>query len=125
MPNITAFAKAKAGAYNIFTMIEQKPTINVDRPDAKELSSVQGHLEFRNVRFSYPSRPDVVIFNNFSIDIAASKTVAIVGGSGSGKSTVVSLIERFYDPLGGMHVLPFRACSVVSNFDGGTPLFDG
>jgi ATP-binding cassette subfamily B (MDR/TAP) protein 1 len=101
MPNITAFAKAKAGAYNIFTMIEQKPTINVDSADAKELSSVQGHIEFRNVQFSYPSRPDVIIFRDFSLDIPASKTVAIVGGSGSGKSTVVSLIERFYDPSGG------------------------
>lgn len=101
MPNITAFAKAKAGAYNIFTMIEQKPTINADVSDAKVLDSVQGHIEFRNVQFSYPSRPDVVIFKNFSIDIAASKTVAIVGGSGSGKSTVVSLIERFYDPSRG------------------------
>ncbi|KAG0586096.1 hypothetical protein KC19_2G063800 [Ceratodon purpureus] len=101
MPNVTAFAKAKAGAYNIFTMINQKPTINVERADAKELSSVQGHIEFRNVQFSYPSRPDVPIFSDFSLDIPASRTVAIVGGSGSGKSTVVSLIERFYDPSGG------------------------
>lgn len=98
LPNLTAFAKAKAGAYKIFTMIDQQPTINVESPGAKELSSVQGRIEFRNVQFSYPSRPDVVIFRNFSLDIPASKTVAIVGGSGSGKSTVVSLIERFYDP---------------------------
>uniref|UniRef100_A0A7I4E2T3 Uncharacterized protein n=1 Tax=Physcomitrium patens TaxID=3218 RepID=A0A7I4E2T3_PHYPA len=98
LPNLTAFAKAKAGAYKIFTMIDQQPTINVESPGAKELSSVHGRIEFRNVQFSYPSRPDVVIFRNFSLDIPASKTVAIVGGSGSGKSTVVSLIERFYDP---------------------------
>ena len=101
MPNLTAFAKAKAGAYNIFTMIALKPTINVEVADAKVLSSVQGHIEFRNVQFSYPSRPDVIIFRSLSLDIPASRTVAIVGGSGSGKSTVVSLIERFYDPSGG------------------------
>ena len=102
MPNLPAFAKAKAAAYKIFRMINLKPTMEVE---GTELSSVEGHIEFRNVQFSYPSRPDVVIFQNLSIDITASKTVAIVGGSGSGKSTVVSLIERYYDPSGGQHTL--------------------
>jgi ATP-binding cassette subfamily B (MDR/TAP) protein 1 len=109
MPNLTAFAKAKAGAYKIFKMINLKPTMEVE---GSELSSVEGHIEFRNVRFSYPSRPDVVIFQSLSIDIPASKTVAIVGGSGSGKSTVVSLIERFYDPSGGQDMV----YSLVSTF---------
>lgn len=80
-------------------IIKQKPTIVQDASsDAKCLADVHGNIEFKNVTFSYPSRPDVIIFRDFSIFFPAGKTVAVVGGSGSGKSTVVSLIERFYDP---------------------------
>lgn len=62
-----------------------------------------------------PSRPDVLIFRDFSLTIPASKTVAIVGGSGSGKSTVVSLIERFYDPSKGEKTLSSRISSLCSS----------
>lgn len=79
-------------------IIKQKPTIIEDLSDGKCLDEVNGNIEFKDVTFSYPSRPDVIIFRNFSIFFPAGKTVAVVGGSGSGKSTVVSLIERFYDP---------------------------
>ena len=66
-----------------------------------KLDSVEGHLELKNVHFAYPSRPDVSIFKDFSLVIPKGQTVAIVGNSGSGKSTIVSLIERFYDPNSG------------------------
>lgn len=79
-------------------IIKQKPSIIQDPLDGKCLPEVHGNIEFKDVTFSYPSRPDVIIFRNFSIFFPAGKTVAVVGGSGSGKSTVVSLIERFYDP---------------------------
>lgn len=82
-------------------ILKQKPTIVQNPTDGKSLAEVQGNIEFKNVTFSYPSRPDVIIFRNFSIFFPAGKTVAVVGGSGSGKSTVVSLIERFYDPSEG------------------------
>lgn len=60
--------------------------------------SIKGELTFKNVRFRYPSRPDTTVFESLSLTIPAGKTVALVGTSGSGKSTIVQLIERFYDP---------------------------
>lgn len=71
----------------------------------RKLSKLDGHIQFKDVCFSYPSRPDVAIFNNLNLDIPAGKIVALVGGSGSGKSTVVSLIERFYEPISGQILL--------------------
>ncbi|KAK4409877.1 ABC transporter B family member 19 [Sesamum angolense] len=96
--NLGAFSKGKAAGYKLMEIIKQKPTIVQDASDGKCLSEVDGNIEFKNVTFSYPSRPDIVIFRDFSIFFPAGKTIAVVGGSGSGKSTVVSLIERFYDP---------------------------
>ena len=58
-------------------------------------------IEFQNVDFAYPTRPDVPVLTQFSLKVKNGQTVALVGPSGCGKSTVVSLIERFYDPLGG------------------------
>ncbi|KAL8475659.1 hypothetical protein ACS0TY_028356 [Phlomoides rotata] len=96
--NLGAFSKGKAAGFKLMEIIKQKPTIRHDASDVKCLSDIKGNIEFKNVTFSYPSRPDVIIFRDFSIFFPAGKTVAVVGGSGSGKSTVVSLMERFYDP---------------------------
>ncbi|CAK8540337.1 unnamed protein product [Lathyrus sativus] len=103
-PDISAFIRAKAAAYPIFKMIERDTVSKQSAKTGRKLNKVEGHIQFKNVCFSYPSRPDVAIFNNFNLDIPAGKIVALVGGSGSGKSTVVSLIERFYEPLSG-HIL--------------------
>lgn len=99
--NLGAFSKGKAAGYKLMEIINQRPTIIQDPLDGKCLDQVHGNIEFKDVTFSYPSRPDVIIFRNFSIFFPSGKTVAVVGGSGSGKSTVVSLIERFYDPNNG------------------------
>ncbi|CAM6101410.1 unnamed protein product [Calypogeia fissa] len=102
LPNLAAIGKARAAAFNIFEVLRLEPTINrVQKGRGNILDSVQGHIELRNVDFYYPSRPDALIFHNFSLTIPPGQTVAIVGSSGSGKSTVISLIERFYDPTGG------------------------
>lgn len=63
--------------------------------------SFQGALEFRNVFFSYPARPEVSVFQDFSLSIPSGAVTALVGPSGSGKSTVVSLLLRLYDPVSG------------------------
>ncbi|WCJ20782.1 ABC transporter B family member 19 [Euphorbia peplus] len=103
--NLGPFSKGKAAGYKLMEIIKQKPTIIQDLSDGKCLPEVNGNIEFKDVTFSYPSRPDVMIFRDFSIFFPAGKTVAVVGGSGSGKSTVVSLIERFYDPNQGQVLL--------------------
>ncbi|MFS7908538.1 putative ABC transporter, P-loop containing nucleoside triphosphate hydrolase [Helianthus anomalus] len=102
--NLGAFSKGKAVGYKLLEIIKQKPTIVQDSTDGKCLTEVNDNIEFKDVSFSYPSRPDIFIFRNFSIFFPAGKTVAVVGGSGSGKSSVVALIERFYDPNQG-HIL--------------------
>jgi ATP-binding cassette subfamily B (MDR/TAP) protein 1 len=82
-------------------MIERDTVSKASSRTGQKLDKVEGCIQFKNVSFSYPSRPDVAIFKNLSLDIPSGKIVALVGGSGSGKSTVVSLIERFYEPLSG------------------------
>ncbi|KAF9663718.1 hypothetical protein SADUNF_Sadunf17G0081200 [Salix dunnii] len=103
--NLGAFSKGKAAGYKLMEIIKQRPSIIQDPTDGKCVAEVKGNIEFKSVTFSYPSRPDVIIFRDFSIFFPAGKTVAVVGGSGSGKSTVVSLIERFYDPNQGQVLL--------------------
>lgn len=62
---------------------------------------IRGKIEFKNVHFSYPTRPDVKVLKGLKFTLNAGKTLALVGESGCGKSTVISLVERFYDPTSG------------------------
>jgi len=62
---------------------------------------ILGAVRFSNVRFQYPSRPDVQVLNDFNLEVSPRQTVALVGKSGSGKSTVLALLQRFYDVSGG------------------------
>ncbi|KAH0849362.1 hypothetical protein HID58_091369 [Brassica napus] len=96
-PDISTFVRARAAAYPIFQMIERNKEVKTGR----KLGKVDGEIQFRDVTFTYPSRPDVLIFDKLNLVIPAGKVVALVGGSGSGKSTVISLIERFYEPTDG------------------------
>ncbi|XP_010538383.1 PREDICTED: ABC transporter B family member 2-like [Tarenaya hassleriana] len=100
-PDISAFVRAKAAAYPIFQMIERNTLSKTASKSGRTLMKVDGYIHFKDVTFSYPSRPDVIIFDKLNLHIPAGKIVALVGGSGSGKSTVISLIERFYEPISG------------------------
>lgn len=88
----------------IFEIIERKPAF---ADEGRTLSEVQGRVEFSKVRFSYPTRPDVDVIKDLSFEIKAGQVVAFVGMSGAGKSTIASLLPRFYDP-----------CEGVIRFDG-------
>lgn len=81
--------------------INRKSDIDPYNPNGKVLDDIHGDIELKDVLFSYPSRPDEQIFREFSLRISSGTTAALVGQSGSGKSTVISLIERFYDPQAG------------------------
>lgn len=98
---MTAFAAGRAAAYKMFETIERKPEIDPFDSKGKILSDICGDIELRDVHFSYPARPTEHIFSGFSLSIPRGTTAALVGQSGSGKSTVISLIERFYDPHSG------------------------
>ncbi|KAL8158950.1 hypothetical protein V2J09_000487 [Rumex salicifolius] len=104
-PCLSAFAAGKAAAYKMFETINRMPEIDTFDSRGKVLDDIQGDIELRDIYFNYPARPDEPIFRGFSLSIPSGTTAALVGQSGSGKSTVISLIERFYDPQAGEVVI--------------------
>lgn len=100
MPNLAAIAKGRVAAANIFSMIDADYESSSRSNNGVALSSVAGKIEFSEVSFAYPSRPQL-IFDKLSFSISAGRTVAVVGPSGSGKSTIVSMVQRFYEPSSG------------------------
>ncbi|CAL0328680.1 unnamed protein product [Lupinus luteus] len=86
---------------SIFSILRRKTAINPNDPNSKMVSDVKGDIEFKNVSFKYPMRPDITIFHNLNLKVSAGKSLAVVGQSGSGKSTVISLVMRFYEPTSG------------------------
>nr|CAB3458486.1 unnamed protein product [Digitaria exilis] len=101
LSNIKNLAEATSAAERIMEMIRRVPKIDSESDAGEVLDHVAGEVEFRNVEFSYPSRPKSPVLVSFSLRVLAGRTVALVGASGSGKSTVIALLERFYDPTAG------------------------
>ena len=101
VPSITALATASGAAVNVFQTIDRTPLIDTLSDEGLKPASVEGNIVFENVHFRYQTRPDVPVLQGLSITVRAGQTVAVVGASGCGKSTIVSLLERFYDPSSG------------------------
>jgi ABC-type multidrug transport system fused ATPase/permease subunit len=92
------FLSATAALDKIMDVLEEEPQV-VDEPGAHELPRVEGHVEFDHVRFGYGDGPDVL--HDLDLDVPAGTTVALVGHTGAGKSTIAKLLARFYDPREG------------------------
>ncbi|XP_051957191.1 bile salt export pump-like [Xyrauchen texanus] len=104
-PCLEAFASGRGAATIIFETIEREPEIDCLSEAGYKLDNVKGDLEFHNVTFHYPSRPEVKILDKLSLQVMSGETTAFVGPSGAGKSTTIQLIQRFYDPKEGMVTL--------------------
>ena len=92
------FQSAFSAAERVFTILDEAPE-KEDRLDAKSFNNVKGDVELKNVKFGYTD--DKIVLNNVSVAAKKGQTVAIVGPTGAGKTTIINLLMRFYDPQSG------------------------
>mmetsp|Transcript_116926 Transcript_116926/g.376134 ORF Transcript_116926/g.376134 Transcript_116926/m.376134 type:complete len:1290 (+) Transcript_116926:36-3905(+) len=94
-------SKAKLAAFDVFAIIDRASKIDAVVPTGDHKSLGDGSIQFADVRFNFPHRPDTVVLKGLSFKVSTGQSVALVGPSGSGKSTVIQLLQRFYDPSSG------------------------
>jgi ATP-binding cassette subfamily B (MDR/TAP) protein 1 len=114
LPHIQAFGAATAAATKVFNTIERKSPIDPETDNGDIPESLIGNIEFRDIKHIYPSRPESTVLSNFSLQVPTGKMIALVGASGSGKSTVVGLLERFYLPMEGQVFLDGKDISTIN-----------
>ncbi|KAM0210000.1 hypothetical protein ACHAQI_006112 [Fusarium lateritium] len=100
-PNISSFVRAGTGAAELFALIDRTSDINPLDESGQKPTEVTGAIHIKSISFSYPTRPDTWVLDDFSLNIPAGKVTALVGASGSGKSTIIGLLERWYNPASG------------------------
>ncbi|XP_051122621.1 putative multidrug resistance protein [Andrographis paniculata] len=102
-------AKGSSAVGSVFTILDRRSEIEPDSADGiTTRKGLKGKIEINGVHFSYPTRPEQMILQGLNLNIEPGMTMAIVGQSGSGKSTIIALIERFYDPIRGSVLIDGR-----------------
>ena len=94
----TSVQSAFAGGERVFSVLDSESAVQ-DAPDAKLMPEIEGHVHFNNITFGYVD--GILVLKNFNLEINPGETVAIVGDTGAGKTTIVNLLNRFYDVLEG------------------------
>uniref|UniRef100_A0A8C0G035 p-glycoprotein n=1 Tax=Chelonoidis abingdonii TaxID=106734 RepID=A0A8C0G035_CHEAB len=110
-PHLESVANARGAAYEVYKVISKVLNHHLIDSSAKEgyrPDKLKGEIEFKDIHFSYPSRPDVKILKGLNLKVQSGKTIALVGSSGCGKSTAIQLLQRFYDPVQGEITLDGR-----------------
>ena len=100
-----SLSKAGDAVKSVFGTIDRRSEVDPTSAEGTQLESLGGALELRDVVFCYPSRPSVTVLQSLNLVIPAGKSMALVGSSGSGKSTVIQMLQRFYDPASGAVLL--------------------
>ncbi|RMJ09015.1 hypothetical protein CDV36_011360 [Fusarium kuroshium] len=100
-PHFVAFGRAASAATELFILIDRESEINPFDESGDKPENPHGVIALKGIGFSYPTRPDVKVLEDFSLDVPAGKVTALVGPSGSGKSTIIGLLERWYNPATG------------------------
>ncbi|KAF2133841.1 P-loop containing nucleoside triphosphate hydrolase protein [Dothidotthia symphoricarpi CBS 119687] len=114
LPHIQAFGGATAAATKVFNTIERESPIDPETDKGDIPERLVGNLEFKDLKHIYPSRPDTVVLQDFNLSVPSGKVIALVGASGSGKSTIVGLLERFYLPMEGQILLDGRDITTLN-----------
>jgi len=99
MELFSAVMEAIGASRRVFELLDAQPTLPLE--GGATLEQVTGHLQLVDVEFAYPSRPDQFVLRGVSITIQTGQVLALCGASGGGKSTVIALLERWYDPAAG------------------------
>ncbi|XP_067418187.1 ATP-dependent translocase ABCB1-like [Emydura macquarii macquarii] len=107
-PNLESVSSARGAAYEVYQIISKHRLIDSSAKEGYRPDKLNGEIEFKNIHFSYPSRPDVKILKGLNLKVQLGKTIALVGSSGCGKSTTIQLLQRFYDPVQGEITLDGR-----------------
>lgn len=104
-PQIPFIAGGAAAASELFKTLDKPSLLDPLSMEGEAPADCQGQIELDNICFSYPSRPNTQVLKSLSLSIPAGKTTAFVGASGCGKSTVIGLLERWYNPSTGRILL--------------------
>lgn len=103
---LASIQRALGATDRVFDIIDDtNEEINLAHRNNLNLNRVKGDLEFKNIQFTYPTRPDFVVLKDVSFSAKAGQTIALVGSSGSGKSTLASMALRFYEPNAGEYLI--------------------
>lgn len=98
---LTKFAQAEKSARRVFALIDRAPDVDFNAAGSKDVG-IGCEIAFENVRFIYPARPNQIVLSSVNMHFASGSTNGLMGETGCGKSTIIQLLARFYNPRSGV-----------------------